>query len=174
MDTGRSAAGWRTISRCRAIFVFIARAALYVIAILFPKNCAGEMGSLMTMAGAEYRIVRTSRARRFLVQHPVLSAWAAMSLFLVLCHLAGYSPANDIDDLLKQVEIRNFLNTGAWFDRTIPGILQPEPFVSHWVRLVDLPYAAVAVALAPFAGKGAAFAAARYVVPLLLLLPVLA
>jgi hypothetical protein len=101
----------------------------------------------------------------------VVSTWIATSFFLALCHLAGYSPNSDLDDLLKLVEIRNFLHTGAWFDRTIPAILQPEPFVSHWVRLVDLPYAAVAAPLALLTGREAALAFACYAVPLLLLLP---
>jgi hypothetical protein len=95
----------------------------------------------------------------------------ATSFLLAVCHFAGYSPNSDTDDLLKLVEIRNFLQTGAWFDRTIPSILQPEPFVSHWVRLVDLPYALVAAPLAPLVGRETALSVACYTVPLLLLLP---
>jgi hypothetical protein len=105
------------------------------------------------------------------MRFPVISTWVATSLLLSLCHLAGYSPNSDLDDLLKLVEIRNFLQTGAWFDRAIPAILQPEPFVSHWIRLVDLPYAAVAAPLALLVGHEAALAFACYAVPLLLLLP---
>jgi len=92
-----------------------------------------------------------------------------MSLFLVLCHFAGYSPASDLDDLLKRVEIRNFLHTGAWFDRAIPGIIQPEPFASHWVRLVDLPYAMVAAPLTFLVGRETALDVASFAVPLFLL-----
>jgi hypothetical protein len=123
---------------------------------------------MMTTA-ADQGFAQERGLSRFLVRHSVLSAWAAMALFLALCHLVGYSPASDLDDLLKQVEIRNFLETGAWFDRTIPGILQPEPFASHWPRLVDLPYAAVAAPLEFFIGREAALSTASFAVPLLLL-----
>jgi hypothetical protein len=137
---------------------------------LIPRELRpAKTRSVMAMAAAEEGIARRSRAGRFLVRHPVLSAWTAMSLFLALCHVAGYSPASDMDDLLKRVEIRNFLDTGAWFDRTVAGILQPEPFASHWVRLVDLPYAAIAAPLAFLVGRDAALAAASFAVPLILL-----
>jgi hypothetical protein len=115
-----------------------------------------------------------SAARRgiggFAVRHPVLCAWTAISLFLVTCRFMGYSPLADLDDALKLIEIRDFLQSGAWFDRTIPGILQPEPFISHWVRLTDLPYAAVAAPLVPLIGREAALAVASFAIPLVLLL----
>ncbi len=104
---------------------------------------------------------------------PVASSWLCVSVFLVLCHFGGYSPRNDLDDLLKMVEIKNFLRTGNWFDRVIPGILQPEAFVSHWVRLVDLPYALVAAPLSYFVGREAALSAAAFAVPLILLFPLI-
>jgi hypothetical protein len=127
----------------------------------------------MTPAAGQTESAEGSGIGTFVTHYPVTCAWAAISLFLVLCHLAGYSPAGDLDDALKFVEIRNFLQSGAWFDLTIQGIAQPEPFVSHWVRLVDLPYAAVAAPLAWIVGSEAALAFACYIVPLLLLLPAL-
>jgi hypothetical protein len=127
----------------------------------------------MTISAENRGIERPVRRGALIRRFPVIVAWAAVSLVLSLCVLIGYSPNSDLDDLLKLVEIRNFLDTGAWFDRTIGGILQPEPFVSHWVRLVDLPYAALAAPLSALIGREAALAAVCHAVPLLLLLPVL-
>lgn len=125
----------------------------------------------MANAAGYREAAQEGRCRAFITRFPVVSTWMGTSLFLAICNLVGYSPNRDLDDLLKLVEIRNFLQTGAWFDRTIQGILQPEPFVSHWVRLVDLPYAAVTAPLALLVGPEAALAFACYAVPLLLLLP---
>ena len=79
-----------------------------------------------------------------------------IAAFLALCWSAGISPNGDFDDILKLMKVRAYLETGSWFDRTIPGVLQPEPFASHWPRILDLPYAAVAWLLTPFAGSSAA------------------
>lgn len=104
----------------------------------------------------------------------MLAIWLCASALLVALWSVGYSPMHDVDDLLKAVEIRHFAAAGSLFDRTLPGILQPEPFVSHWPWIVDLPYAAAAVLLRPFVGLDAALQAAFFAVPLLLLLPLLA
>ncbi|MGN6471645.1 MAG: hypothetical protein ACTHLC_18905 [Rhizobiaceae bacterium] len=123
---------------------------------------------------ADYRgSEQAGRGGAIIARFAVIIAWAAAALLLALCHLAGFSPNSDLDDLLKLVEIRNVLDTWAWFDRTIQGVLQPEPFVSHWVRLVDLPYAALAASLSPITSRETALSIACYAVPLLLLLPVL-
>ncbi|WP_278074005.1 hypothetical protein [Mesorhizobium sp. WSM4884] len=79
-------------------------------------------------------------------------------------------PNGDVDDLLKLHEIRHLLQTGNPFDRTLTGIAQPEPMVSHWPWIVDAPYALLAVALAPFVGMEAAVSTAAFIVPPLLLL----
>lgn len=103
----------------------------------------------------------------------VLLAWAAMVLLLSALWAAGHFPNGDVDDLLKAREVRLLLDTGDIFDRTLPGILQPEPFVSHWPWIVDLPYAAAAFALRPLTGEDSALAIAFFAVPLLLLAPTL-
>ena len=92
-------------------------------------------------------------------------------VFMASCWCVGISPNGDGDDILKLMKIRAFLETGAWFDQSIPGILQPEPFFSHWPRLLDLPYALATWLLAPFVGRDTALAVATFAVPLLLLLP---
>lgn len=119
---------------------------------------------------------RPGSIRRFIrpaADHPILLAWAGVTTVLVASWTLGFSPNSDLDDLLKLVKIRSFLSNGAWFDQTIPGILQPEPFVSHWPRLLDLPYALLAWAVAPLTDPGMGLTIAAFAVPLLLLLPAL-
>ncbi|MBZ9858012.1 DUF998 domain-containing protein [Mesorhizobium sp. CA13] len=85
----------------------------------------------------------------------------------------GFRLNRDADDLLKLHEVRTLLETGNIFDRTMPGIAQPEPYISHWPWIADLPYAAFARLLAPFAGFEPALMLASLAVPLLLLAPAL-
>lgn len=104
---------------------------------------------------------------------PVLGAWLAACALLSACRFVGVSPNADLDDLLKLQKLRAFLESGIWFDQIIPGVLQPEPFSSHWPRVLDLPYAAVAWVAMPFIGGDPALDLAVFAVPLLLLLPAL-
>ncbi len=99
---------------------------------------------------------------------------AVMVIYMIAGHLAGNAFNTDADDLLKLHEIRSFAQHGAIFDRTLPDILQPEPYVSHWPWIVDLPYAAVAWLLSPLVGLERGISAATVLVPLLLLVPALA
>ena len=103
----------------------------------------------------------------------VVLAWAAMALLLSGLWALGHFPNGDVDDLLKAREVRLLLETGDIFNRTLPGILQPEPFVSHWPWIVDLPYAATAFLLRPLVGEDSALAMAFFAIPLLLLAPTL-
>lgn len=119
-------------------------------------------------------VMPDSWARRSFNARPVLWAWLLVVVFMASCWCVGFSPNGDGDDILKLMKIRAFLETGAWFDQSIPGILQPEPFFSHWPRLLDLPYALATWLLAPFVGGDTALAVATFAVPLLLLLPAIA
>lgn len=104
---------------------------------------------------------------------PVVLCWALLSGLMIAFWLAGLRLNGDLDDLLKLIEIRHLVETRDVFDRTLPGILQPEPYVTHWPWIVDLPYALVAWLLTPLAGGEKALAAATFAVPLLLLVPAL-
>ncbi|RWF32564.1 hypothetical protein [Mesorhizobium sp.] len=104
---------------------------------------------------------------------PVVFVWLTLSAVLSLLLLLGNMPNGDVDDLMKLHEIRHLLHTGNPFDRTLTGIAQPEPMISHWPWIVDAPYALLAIALAPFVGMGTALSAAAFTVPLLLLLAAL-
>jgi hypothetical protein len=102
---------------------------------------------------------------------PVALCYAMLALVMTTFWLAGLRLNGDLDDLLKLHEIRHLVETRDIFDRTLPGILQPEPYVTHWPWIVDLPYAAVAWLLTPLTGAPAALATATFAVPLLLLFP---
>ncbi|KUM28173.1 hypothetical protein AU467_13340 [Mesorhizobium loti] len=114
----------------------------------------------MSTIGAIYRRIPPS----------VAIVWLALCAALSLLLLQGKMPNGDFDDLMKLHEIRHLLQTGNPFDRTLTGIAQPEPMVSHWPWIVDAPYALLAAAIAPFIGTEAAVSIAAFVVPLLLLL----
>lgn len=75
----------------------------------------------------------------------------------------------DVDDRMRALQIRDLLRDGQWFDLRLPFITMPEPYVSPWSRLVDLPYAAIVYALSPLAGFEFAFRIAGWVWPLVLL-----
>jgi hypothetical protein len=73
---------------------------------------------------------------------------------IVLFDLAdGALYLGDTDDVLRGLQIREFLRSGDWFDRTLPMIAMPEPYVSPWSRLVDLPYVGLAKGLSPIFGN---------------------
>ena len=120
--------------------------------------------------------VRAARGRKSLPERfpfPAVICFVLLALYMIVLTASG-SPLNrDADDLIKLHELRTFLATGNIFDRTLPDILQPEPYVSHWPWIADLPYALVAWPLVPVLGFGAALSVASYAVPLLLLAPAL-
>ncbi len=111
---------------------------------------------------------------RALPRHVVLWTWLAAAGLLSLLWWFGFSPNGDFDDVLKLQKVRYYLDGGGWFDQRVPGILQPEPFLSHWPRLLDLPYILAAQALELFADRHTALRLASFFVPLILLLPALA
>ena len=87
-------------------------------------------------------------------------------------HLSGF------DDHVRMTEILNWINGAGWYDRTIMRANMPEGFTTIWVRLVDIPTAAVIVlaqfftdqrtaaliasVIVPFAELGLLFPVARY------------
>lgn len=80
------------------------------------------------------------------------------------------STVQDIDDIARWLQIADLLRDGEWHDLTWPFLAMPEPYVSPWSRLVDLPYVLVTWLFKPALGQDAAFEIARFVVPLLWLI----
>ncbi len=82
----------------------------------------------------------------------LLLFWFGMAFLLAFDLLDGKSFNGDTDDLLRAIEVRRFLANGAWYDMSFPAVRMPEIYVTPWSRLVDLPYAGIALLLSPFAG----------------------
>lgn len=110
---------------------------------------------------------------RLYTRSPALFCYCGMAILMIVLWSLGHALNGDADDLVKLHEVRTFLQTGNVFDRTLPGIAQPEPYISHWPWIVDLPYAAFTRLLAPFAGFEQALMVASFSVPLLLFAPAL-
>lgn len=111
---------------------------------------------------------------RSFLDRPVLWTWLLLCAVFSACWFVGVSPNGDFDDLLKFQKLRSFLDSDLWFDSVVSGVLQPEPFHSHWVRILDVPYALFAWLIEPLAGQPTALTVTTFLVPLLLLLPALA
>lgn len=73
----------------------------------------------------------------------------------------------DPDDTLRLVQVRDLLAGQGWFDLHQYRAAPPDGVVMHWSRLVDLPLAAVELALRPLLGTALAEQAASVIVPLL-------
>jgi hypothetical protein len=80
----------------------------------------------------------------------------------------------DPDDALRLAEVRDLIAGQSWFDVHQYRIAAPEGVAMHWSRLVDIPLAAIILALRPLLGQPTAEAVACIVVPLLTLLCALA
>jgi len=123
--------------------------------------------------GDDRPAIPSSRALQLYARSPALFCYCGMAFIMIVLRSFGVQLNGDMDDVIKLHEIRTLLHTGDIFDRTLPGIVQPEPYVSHWPGIVDLPYAVFARVLMPFVGMEPALAAASAVVPLLLFAPAL-
>lgn len=85
---------------------------------------------------------------------------------LIALDIDSGGPNNlDPDDGLRALEIRTLFATGRWFDMSIPMIWSPEPYFSHWSRIIDLPYAMMTLALKPVLGLERALAIAFHAWP---------
>lgn len=79
----------------------------------------------------------------------------------------------DPDDATRLITVREFMAGAPWFDTTLPRFGAPEPLVSHWSRLVDLPLALLlSLAGVVLSAEGAELAV-RLLWPLVWLVPLL-
>lgn len=65
-----------------------------------------------------------------------------VSLMVVLADVAdGAGIYADVDDRLRAAQIAGLMSGKiGWYDTALPFIAMPEPYLSPWSRLVDLPY----------------------------------
>jgi hypothetical protein len=65
-------------------------------------------------------------------------AWLLMAVQLLALHWGGdASVSPDADDVLRLLEVRNFLAGQGWFDLREPRLGLPPGYESHWSRLID-------------------------------------
>jgi hypothetical protein len=110
---------------------------------------------------------------RFPLAPTALVAWAAIAAASLYSGWRVFD-AMSTDDLMRLIEVRDFLAGQGWFDVTQYRLDPPMGVAMHWSRLVDLPIAALITALSPVLGRTGAEAAAAATWPLLLMLPTLA
>ncbi|MBX9455687.1 MAG: hypothetical protein KL863_06470 [Rhizobium sp.] len=72
--------------------------------------------------------------------------------------LDGIPFAQDVDDVLRELQIRRLVDGASWFDLSLPAVQMPETYILPWSRLVDLPYALIAWGLEPVMGREPALA----------------
>lgn len=90
---------------------------------------------------------------------------------LVLADMAdGVRFHADVDDQLRALQIGYLLSPkGSWFDLTLPFVTTPDPYLSPWSRLIDLPYVAFTWLFSWFLPQEAALKAAFWLWPPIML-----
>lgn len=105
----------------------------------------------------------------------VTMVWAIVALMLTVTgtrQIVNFEFV-DGDDILRLLQVRDFLHGQSWFDVTQYRIAPPDGTPMHWTRLVDIPLAIVTLAFTPLIGLGAAEHVSAVVVPLVTLYAVL-
>lgn len=94
--------------------------------------------------------------------------WAIVSALLLATQFRNIAAViyPDGDDILRLLQVRDWLNGQTWFDVTQYRVDPPEGTPMHWTRLVDVPLAAIIVLLTPVIGNSGAEIAASVIVPL--------
>ena len=88
-------------------------------------------------------------ARLWLGAAAFLLAVAALRVWLGVSE-GGFGPADSSDDLLRQLQVRQWLDGRGWFDVSQPRMGLEAGTAMHWSRLVDLPIAGLTLLLSPF------------------------
>lgn len=76
----------------------------------------------------------------------------------------------DTDDATRLVQVREWLAGAGWYDLLLSRFGGPQPLLSHWSRLIDVPIALLITALSLVMSVAHAEMAARIVWPMLLLM----
>ncbi|HEV2593641.1 MAG TPA: hypothetical protein VGU01_00380 [Sphingomicrobium sp.] len=101
----------------------------------------------------------------------LLIAWLLACAFMIFvsAHAIANGAFPDPDDIMRLLEVRDWLGGQSWFDVTQYRVNGPAGVPMHWSRLVDVPVAAVILASRPFVGAARAETVALVFVPLLTL-----
>ncbi|HEY0445471.1 MAG TPA: hypothetical protein VGD19_03360 [Allosphingosinicella sp.] len=102
---------------------------------------------------------------------PYMLAWLIACAILVVANLSAISNfvIRDPDDMLRLLQVRDWLAGQSWFDVSQHRMNPPEGAGTHWSRLVDLPIAGLILLTRPLLGAANAELAALVAVPLLTL-----
>ncbi|WP_277970005.1 AcrB/AcrD/AcrF family protein [Sphingomonas echinoides] len=98
-----------------------------------------------------------------------LLAWGLIALYYVINRWTGihFLQLGDTDDNMRLMQVRAWLGGQGWYDLRQYRLNPPTGFDIHWSRIVDLPIAALIVALRPFVGVREAEMLACGIAPLL-------
>jgi len=100
--------------------------------------------------------------------------WVALTTGVLVAASAALSgpglsqSLGDTDDAVRLLTVRELLGGASLFDTTLTRIGAPDPLVSHWSRLIDVPLALLMLLLRPLLGPETAELAARALWPLAL------
>lgn len=99
----------------------------------------------------------------------VLLVWLGLATLSLLVNLKtiGELRFPDPDDILRLLQVRDWMAGQAWFDVHQYRIDPPRGAPMHWTRLIDPPIAALIAMLAPLLGQQGAELAALVAIPLL-------
>ena len=102
----------------------------------------------------------------------VVGVWIAFCLYFVIdrWNAIRYFALGDTDDNLRMSQVRALLAGQDWFDLRQYRLNPPTGANIHWSRFVDLPIAAIILALRPFVGGAEAERVAVAIAPMLPLL----
>lgn len=119
--------------------------------------------------------IERAAARGLSLPVQLLLAWGAAAIVLTAgtWSLIAAGELKGPDDMLRMVQVRDFLAGQPWEDVTQQRLNPPAGVLMHWSRLVDLPLAGLIVLLTPLLGAAAAETAAAVAVPLLTLLVIM-
>jgi hypothetical protein len=95
-------------------------------------------------------------------------AGAAAAIAVNRSHIADFR-FWDPDDVMRLLEVRDWLNGQGWFDVSQHRMNWPQGLAMHWSRWVDLPLAILIKLFSPWVGQRAAETIAATVVPMMTL-----
>jgi hypothetical protein len=102
-------------------------------------------------------------------------AWLVVVVQLLADHWAETAQTfPDMDDAMRLVEVRAFMDGRGWFDLHEMRLGPPEGYDTHWSRLIDAGIAGLILLFRPFADGALAERVARTIWPMLWLLPAMA
>lgn len=98
----------------------------------------------------------------------LFGAWLVVSVFLTLVAWPSIMQRKfpDPDDIMRLMQVRDWIGGQSWFDVTQYRLNPPAGVPMHWSRLVDVPIAAVILITRPFLGQFGSETAAIVFVPL--------